>query len=99
MSDNRCNDTDNDSCSDVEMKRDKDIMLTKQFRKDMDEILQRVKSCSCKCREYSLCVTKMQEAIMWLGMALKEMGTENPYPDSYNPENAKVAPTSDGLRM
>ncbi|HUD76031.1 MAG TPA: hypothetical protein VMQ76_13245 [Terracidiphilus sp.] len=42
-------------------------------------------------RERSIAVTKIQEAIMWLGMDLKSMneegvpGTENPYPQSYNP--------------
>lgn len=36
---------------------------------------------------------------MWLGMMLKEMGTPNPYPESYNPENAVVEPTADGLKL
>lgn len=52
-----------------------------------------------KTRESALVITKAQEAVMWLGMMLKEMGTPNPYPESYNPENAVVEPTADGLKF
>jgi hypothetical protein len=30
-----------------------------------------------------------------LGMVLKNIGTPNPYPESYNPESLVVHPTSD----
>ena len=36
---------------------------------------------------------------MWLGMDLKRLNEPNPYPDSYNPENAKIAPTADNMKM
>lgn len=32
---------------------------------------------------------------MWLGMVLKEMEVENPYPDSMDASNEKIAPTAD----
>jgi hypothetical protein len=76
-----------------------EVAETKQYRKDLDEVLQRIKNSSRKSRERSLVVTKLQEAIMWLGMDLKELGTPNPYPNSYNPESKVVDPTADGLKL
>ena len=32
-------------------------------------------------------------------MNLKRLGNENPYPQSYNPENTEVEPTADGLKL
>lgn len=75
-----------------------EVTNTKQLRKDIDEILQRVKALKSS-RETSLTITKLQEAIMWLGMNLKRLGEENPYPDSYNPNNTNIAPTADGLKL
>lgn len=71
----------------------------KQWRKQLDDILQTVKS-STKSRERSLVITKLQEAIMWLGMDLKELGTTpNPYPNSKDPSNTIIDKTADGLKM
>jgi len=75
------------------------ISETKQFRVDLDLVLQKIKESTRKSRERSLVVTKLQEAIMWLGMDLKDLGTVNPYPNSYKPENNVVDPTSDGLKL
>lgn len=89
------------------------IQQTKQFRKDLDEVLQRIKCASEKqysgirppdaevhsSRERSLAITKLEESIMWLGMDLKGRGAANPYPNSYNPENTIVDPTADGLKL
>lgn len=56
-------------------------------------------------RERSLAITKLQEAVMWLGMDLKAINEEqpgareSPYPNSKNPGNLKIDPTADGLRM
>lgn len=88
---------------------------TKQFRKDLDGVLQRLKISSHPTnthpyarasRERSIAVTKLQEAIMWLGMDLKAINEEspsdetaNPYPQSYNPESPVIEPTADGLKM
>jgi hypothetical protein len=88
---------------------------TKQFRKDLDGVLQRLKisshptnshQCARASRERSIAVTKLQEAIMWLGMDLKAINEEspsdatvNPYPQSYNPESPVIEPTADGLKL
>lgn len=81
------------------------IKRVKQNRKDLDAVLQEVKltqDCIARGaggRECSLAVTNLQQSIMWLGMVLKEMNTPNPYPNSYNPTNAIVEPTADGLKL
>lgn len=74
------------------------IKETKQFRVDLDAVLQRIKK-SPGSREKALAITKLQESIMWLGMDLKERNAANPYPNSYKPENAVVEPTADGLKL
>lgn len=75
------------------------IKETKQFRVELDAILQKIKSSKRQGRERSLCVTKIQEVIMWLGMDLKDLNAPNPYPNSYKPENAIVEKTADGLKL
>lgn len=74
------------------------IKEIKTARVQGDAFIQTVKALP-KTRESALSVTKAQEAVMWLGMMLKEMGTPTPYPESYNPENAVVEPTADGLTL
>lgn len=95
-----------------------EVAQTKQFRQDLDGVLQRLKSASDTnrerrtsddrprgSRERSIAITKIQEAIMWLGMDLKAMneegkdGCDNPYPQSYNPASPVIEPTADGLTM
>lgn len=55
--------------------------------------------------ERSLAITKLQEAVMWLGMDLKALGEENPglvtnpYPSSKDPSTAIIEPTADGLKL
>ena len=83
----------------TEEKRDLGILETKQFRKDLDFILQGIKTSDRKSRERSIVITKIQEAIMWLGMDLKELGASNPYPNSYDPTNLIVEPTADNLKL
>ena len=84
------------------------VAQTKQFRKDLDEVLQQLKEASGTpvpdtvkrvSRERSLAITKIEEAIMWLGMDLKALGTPNPYPQSYNPASPVIEPTADGLKL
>jgi hypothetical protein len=88
---------------------------TKSFRQQLDGILQSLKNDSSPTaphawarvsRERSIAVTKIQEAIMWLGMDLKAINEEspsdetaNPYPQSYNPESPVIEPTADGLKL
>lgn len=73
----------------------------KQWRKDLDTVLQQIKeSPHRQSRERSLTVTKLQEAIMWLGMDLKAINeTPNPYPQSYNPASPSIEQTADNLKL
>ena len=80
------------------MKIQTEISNTKQLRKDIDEVLQRVKGLY-QSREISLAITKLQEATMWLGMNLKRLGELDPYPESRNPDNQRIEPISDGLKL
>lgn len=80
------------------MNHDMEVMFDKDMRKQIDEILQMVKAAPAS-RERSLAITKLQEAVMWLGMDLKRLGTENPYPESKDPTSLRIEPTADGLKM
>ena len=75
-----------------------EVKKIKQCRVELDVALQNVRNLD-SCRESSIAITKLQEAIMWLGMDLKRIGNPNPYPESYNPESSKVEPTADGLKL
>lgn len=95
------------------------VVATKCHRKDLDDVLQRLKCDSERdykglrapdhkvrsSRERSLAITKIQEAIMWLGMDLKAQseegtpGCENPYPKSYDPASPVIEKTADGLKL
>jgi hypothetical protein len=92
---------------------------SKALRKQLDDVLQQLRAASdknftgyrapdCKIRssrERSIAATKIQEAIMWLGMDLSAINEEspgsaqNPYPESYNPASPVIEPTSDGLKL
>lgn len=74
------------------------ILESKQLRVDLDLVLQRVKALS-STRSTALCRTKLDEAIMWLGQNLKELGTPNPYPNSRDTSNSIVDPTADNLKF
>lgn len=76
----------------------KEVVNTKACRRDIDNIIQRVKELA-QCRETSLAITKLQEAVMWLGMNLKRLGEDNPYPESKNPDSLRIEPTADGLKF
>lgn len=78
-----------------------EILNTKQCRKDIDLNIAAVAALP-KSRETSLAFTKLQEALMWLGMNLKRIGdaqgvNSNPYPNSRDTTNVKIDPTADGL--
>ena len=77
----------------------KEVPAIKQLRKDTDEIIQRVRELE-PCRETSLVITKLQEAVMWLGMDLKRINDTNPYPSSKDPSTGtKIDPTADNLKL
>lgn len=82
----------------IKEKYEKEVRFDKEMRKELDASLQKLKE-SVGSRERSLAITKIQEAIMWLGMDLKRLGEENPYPESKNPESLRIEPTADGLKM
>ena len=82
-----------------------EILADKKQRKDIDEIIQRIKALP-PTRERSLAITKLQEGVMWLGMDLKrinEIDAEkcpNPYPSSKDPSTGtQIEPTADGLKF
>lgn len=75
------------------------IVENKQLRVALDGLLQQMKDSPRKSRNRSLAITHLEDVIMRLGMDMKEFGTPNPYPNSYNPANAIVEPTADGLKM
>lgn len=81
-----------------EEQRNQEILNNKSLRKDIDECIQRVKDLPTS-RERSLSITKLQEAVMWLGMDLKRLNEPNPYPNSKDPTNTQIEPTADGLRL
>lgn len=81
-----------------------EIIAVKQLRKEGDSVIQYVKSLA-PSRERALCITKLQEAVMWLGMDLKRINEanpglcENPYPNSKDPSNTIIEPTADELKL
>ncbi|MFI3294110.1 MAG: hypothetical protein SNI70_11420 [Rikenellaceae bacterium] len=77
---------------------EKEVIANKKLRVDLDAKLQELKSLT-PSRERSLAITKLQEAIMWLGMDLKRLNEPNPYPESYNPDNTTIEPTADNLKL
>lgn len=97
--------------------QDRHIVLDKELRRDIDAIIQRLKDAQKfqpglddtksnyrHSRERSLAMTKLHEAVMWLGMDLKAIndesgGAENPYPNSKDPSNTVIDPAADGLKL
>ena len=87
------------------------VAQTKQLRKDIDGVIQKLRGDMTpsdvpnrQSRERSLSLTKLQEAVMWLGMDLKAMKDEgfpceSPYKESYNPSSPEIEPTADGLKL
>ncbi|WAX08067.1 hypothetical protein BK735P4_00020 [Bacteroides phage BK735P4] len=78
---------------------EQEVTENKRLRQEIDAKIQEVKDLPAS-RERSLCITKLQEAVMWLGMDLKRLGTDNPYPSSKDPATGTVIdPTADGLKL
>ena len=79
------------------------IKQVKTLRRDIDKTIQSLKSLT-PYRPRSISITKLQEAVMWLGMDLKRIHEElgigsNPYPSSKDPSTTKIEPTADGLKL
>lgn len=78
---------------------EQEVVENKRLRQDIDAKIQEVKELPAS-RERSLTITKLQEAVMWLGMDLKRLGTANPYPSSKDPSTeTTIEPTTDGLQF
>lgn len=77
---------------------DQQVINDKTWRRDLDVTIQRIKDGN-PSRERSITITKLQEAVMWLGMDLKRLNEPNPYPNSKDPSNLKIEPTADGLKL
>ncbi len=81
------------------MSYEEQVVNNKRLRKELDEKIQEVKELPAS-RERSICVTKLQEAVMWLGMDLKRLGETNPYPSSKDPSTGTVIePTADNIKL
>ena len=81
------------------MMYEEEVVANKRLRQEIDVKIQEVKELPCS-RERSLCITKLQEAVMWLGMDLKRLGALNPYPSGKDPSTGtKIEPTADGLKL
>ena len=86
------------------MNTSEQIVKVKELRRDIDVQIQNTKGLP-PSRERALAITKLQEAVMWLGMDLKRINEEtpgaspNPYPNSKDPSNLKIEPTADNLRL
>lgn len=75
-----------------------EIIMSKQIRVDVDDIIRRVTNMPISA-ETHMSLIKLQEAVMWMGMNLKRLGNPNPYPNSRNTNNEKVDKTADGLHF
>lgn len=83
------------------------IAKVKQLRKDLDVQLQVVKKLEPKSRNLALCITHTEDAILRLGLELKELAEQNPtiealknpYPNSYNPKSTIIDKTADNLKL
>lgn len=79
--------------------RTDEIVENKRLRKELDKKIQEVKMLPSS-RERSLAITKLQEAVMWLGMDLKRLNEEDPYPSSKDPSTGdRIEPTADDLKL
>lgn len=70
------------------------ITALKTIRVDLDNYFSTLQEMDSS-REISIAITSTQNAKMWLGQVLKSLKQENPYPDSKNVTNNKIADTAD----
>lgn len=78
---------------------EQEIIANKRLRQEIDAKIQEVKVLPSS-RERAISITKLQEAVMWLGMDLKRLNEPNPYPSSKDPSTGTIIePTADGLKL
>lgn len=81
------------------MERATEVVENKRLRKELDEKIQEIKSLP-QSQERNIAITKLQEAVMWLGMDLKRLNEPTPYPASKDPSTGcLIEPTADGLKF
>ena len=66
-----------------------EITDTKAIRANIDDVIDDAKNLT-KSRETSLAITKLEEASMWLGKHLHNIGSPNPYPHSKDPSSGDI---------
>jgi len=74
------------------------ISTIKGWRRQIFEIETEIKNTvksQPSAREVALAYTNLQQVRHWLGEVLAELGDENPYPESMNPESLVIEPTAD----
>jgi hypothetical protein len=80
------------------MTTDEKIIENKQLRSDLDTACVALLHSKHKSRERSLAITKIQEAMMWLGMDLKALNDgKSCYEHGKDPSNTIVDPVPDGV--
>jgi len=67
----------------------------RDWRFEIDGLIDAVKFELSPSREVSLCHTSLQKAKAWLGETLKAIGTANPYPNSSDPTNKTIEPQAE----
>lgn len=79
------------------------ILSVKQLRLEITGLARHTKS-MLGSRELSLAITKMEEAVMWLGKELQRIGEthpdllKDPYPTSKDPSVPTIDPTAPEIR-
>lgn len=96
------------------MNKEEAIKIAKQFRKEADELLQRMKGHRRQLGQYNdmdangyweviaqhtQSIRDLESCIMRQGMVLKCIGNHDPYPTSKDPSSTEVHPTADGLKL
>lgn len=74
------------------------IKFIKSIRVQINALVEKLKNSESKgfsTRSTSLSITKLQEARMWLGQALNELGDTTPYVHADNPSTAEISPEAD----
>jgi hypothetical protein len=65
------------------------VQQVKEWRLKLDSFANSAKSLT-PSREVSLVITNLQRSKMWLGQALKQMDSPNPYPESKDPKSTVI---------
>lgn len=70
------------------------IVWLKDFRVRVDALIEEMRIAKGNAEE-TLAFRALQQAKHWCGESLREVGAQNPYPNSMNATNTIVDPTAD----